>query len=375
MFQKNDLVSHLSIIKDPRVQGRTRHNLKDILAITICAVICGAESWNDIEDFGHTKQEWFKRFLELSEGIPSHDTFQRVFSIIDSDQLQESFVCWMRDVFKKKAKKKVIAIDGKTLRRSHDQKSGKKAIHMVQALATEEGLILAQQQTQEKSNEITAIPELLKMLELKGCIVTIDAMGTQKAIVEDIIEKKADYCLAVKENQQQLYKDIKLYLDEQTANNFEHTAYDYYETTEKGHGRKEIRKYWITETVQWLEQKDDWKGLKSIGVVESIRIINDQETIQRRYYISSLKSNVKEFGHAVRNHWKVENSCHWILDVCFREDDCRKRIRKSAQNFAVIRRMALNILRGDKKTKRGVKGKRLKAGWDSKYLEFLLKRF
>lgn len=375
MEQEKSLIACLSIVQDPRVVERSKHNLIDILVITICAVLCGAESWDEIEAFGEIREEWLRKFLELPNGIPSHDTFARVMSLLDTEELQSSFVEWARGVIRQGIGREVVAIDGKTLRRSGDKKSGKKAVHMIQALSTEEGLLLGQRETEEKSNEITAIPELLKVLELNGCIVTIDAMGCQKDIAKAIVEKKCDYVLAVKENQEQLHGDIRLYLDEQIKNGFQNAGHDYYETGEKGHGRQEIRKYWVTSDIKWLYNRSHWVGLTSIGVVESRRTVEGQTAVERRYYITSLESEAREFARAVRRHWRVENSCHWILDVCFREDECRKRVRRSAQNFAVIRRIAFNILKKDKTTKHGIKHKRKKAGWNYDFLRSLLEKF
>lgn len=375
MEQEKGLIACLSIVRDPRVVERSKHNLIDILVITICAVLCGAEGWDEIEEFGESREEWFRKFLELPNGVPSHDTFARVMSLLDTEELQNSFIDWVSGVIRKGIGREVAAIDGKTLRRSGDRKSGKKAVHMIQALAAEEGMLIGQRETEEKSNEITAIPELLKVLELSGCIVTIDAMGCQKNIAKAIMNKKADYVLAVKENQEVLHGDIKLYLEEQIKNGFKNAGHDYYEISEKGHGREENRKYWITKDIGWLDSLSHWDGLRSIGVVENRRTIAGQSSTERRYYITSLGSEAREFARAVRNHWRVENSCHWVLDVCFREDDCRKRVRRSAQNSAVIRRIAFNILRKDKTSKRGIKGKRLKAGWDYNFLQSLLSKF
>jgi predicted transposase YbfD/YdcC len=374
MEPRNDLLACLSIVRDPRVVSRSKHNLIDILVITICAVICGADSWDEIEEFGEAHEEWFKDFLELPSGIPSHDTFARVLSLLDTEELQASFVEWVRGILRAGIKRHV-ALDGKTIRRSGDGKHGKSAVHMLQALATEEGMLIGQRETCEKSNEITAIPELLKVLALEGCIVTIDAIGCQKDIAKAIRKKKSDYVLAVKENQHELYGDIKLYLGEQAGNGFKHARHDYYETSEKGHGREENRKYWITESIGWLNSLKSWDGLKSIGMAESTRIIDGKETRERRYYITSLKADAQEFGRSVRNHWRIENSCHWLLDVCFREDECRKRVRRSAQNFAVIRRIALNVLKRDQTTKRSIRGKRKRAGWDYEFFRTLVSQF
>lgn len=372
MEQKKSLMECFVGIYDPRVKGRCSHQLIDIMVITICAVLCGAEGWDEIEEFGLSREEWFKGFLELPNGIPSHDTIARVFAIIDPKAVTESFIEWVKG--KVSEGRKVIAIDGKTARGSRDESKGKKAIHMVQAIATEEGIILGQEATKEKSNEITAIPKLLEKLEVKGCVITIDAMGCQKKIVEKIIKKKADYVLALKDNQKELSQAVQLFLDEQIEKGFTNAEYDYYETKEKGHGRKEARRYWVTGSIGWLKEQKEWHGIKSIGVVESERTVKGKTSTERRYYITSLDVDAEDFAKAVRNHWKVESS-HWMLDVGFREDESRKRNKNCAKNFAIIRRLALNILRLEKTSKRGIKGKRLKAGWDTEYLFKLLKLF
>ena len=250
MEQKKDLIACLSVIRDPRVIGRSKYDLVELLVIVICAVLSGAEGWEEIEEFGYLREEWLRSFLELENGIPSHDTIARVLSIIDTDQLGKSFIEWVKGKIHKG--RKHIAIDGKTVCGSRDEKHGRKAVHMIQALATEEGILLGQKETAEKSNEITAIPKLLDILEVRGCVITIDAMGCQKKIVDKIIEKKADYVLAVKENQSELFQEIKVYLDEQVENDFKNGDYDYYESSEKGHGREEVRKYWTSESISWL---------------------------------------------------------------------------------------------------------------------------
>lgn len=365
------IVEHFKNIEDPRIERGKLHNLMDIIAIAICAVICGADTWEDIELFGEAKHEWLKQFLELPNGIPSHDTFGRVFSIISPVEFQRSFLNWIKAI-SESIEREVVVIDGKTSRRSYDKSKGKGAIHMVSAWATANRVVLGQVKTEDKSNEIRAIPELLDILALNGCIVTIDAMGCQKNIAAGVIDKGADYVLALKGNQGTLHEDIKLFFQDAKETSFKDIHHDFYETIDGDHGRIETRRYSIVSDIEWLEGKADWKEIKSIGMVESEREIGDKLTKETRYYISSLPGNAQLFGDAVRKHWGIENSLHWVLDVVFREDECRIRKGYAAENFAVLRHIALNLVRQEKSIKRGVKGKRLKAGWDNDYLGKIL---
>jgi len=365
------IIDHFSVIEDPRIERRKEHKLIDILCIAICATLSGADDFTAMEAFGYAKEEWFRTFLELPNGIPSHDTFGRVFSLIDNQKFCECFTSWVGAATAELGVK-LIAIDGKTSRRSYDKSRNKPAIHMVSAFATELGLTLGQVKTEEKSNEITAIPALLDRLTLSGCIVTIDAMGCQREIAAKIVDKGGDYVLAVKGNQKELHEDVKLFFDDVVGAGFKDTPHDYYETVEKGHGRIETRRYWTTDDIGWLDTAKKWRGLKMIGMVESEREIGESKTVERRYYIGSVENNAKVFGVAVRNHWTIENKLHWSLDVMFREDDSRIRIGNAAENMAILRHMALNILRQEKTSKRGVKTKRLNAGWNEGYLVKLL---
>lgn len=366
----SDLIQHFSIIEDPRIDRTKRHLLIDIIVIAICSIICNGEGWEDMEIFGKSRYEWFKQFLELPNGIPSADTFRRVFERIDAATFKRCFLAWIESVTTK-TDGDIIAIDGKTLRRSFDKGIGKCAIHMVSAWSTANQMVIGQVKTDEKSNEIKAIPKLLEILALKGCIVTIDAMGCQKDIVEKIKQKKGDYVIALKGNQSSLHDDVKLYLDDQIEVNPKKSAY--YETIEKDHGRIETRRYWITSKIEWLKERHSgWSGLKSIGVVEAIREINGKQTKDRRYYIASIGANAREFEKAVRRHWSIENSLHWVLDIVFREDESRIRSKNGAQNLALFRHLAINLLKQETTFKRSIRKKRYRASIEPYYFEQVL---
>jgi predicted transposase YbfD/YdcC len=290
-----------------------------------------------------------------------------VFARLDPEQFQQCFLTWISKL-SEISKGSVVALDGKTLRRSFDRAAKKAAIHMVSAWASANRMVLGQVKVDDKSNEITAIPQLLKLLEISGCIVTIDAMGCQKDIAGLVIDKDADYVLALKGNQGTLHKDVKLFLEDARAKEFEGVEHQCVETVEKDHGRIEVRRHWIVSDIDWLEQREQWKGLKSIGMVESERTIAEKTTLERRFYITSLQGEVDRFADAVRSHWAIENSPHWVLDIAFREDECRVRKDHAPQNLAVLRHIALNLLRAEKTVQNGIKNKRLRAGWDDDYL-------
>lgn len=361
------ITEYFSELEDPRRYNR-RHKLMDILVIAICAAIGGADGWEDIELFGETKEEWLREFLELPHGIPSRHTFSRVFAVLDAEQFQSCFVQWVQAV-DSVTEGQIIAADGKALRRSHDRSLGKKALYMVSAWASGNGLVLGQRKVDDKSNEITAIPELLDMMEIAGCIVTLDALHCQTGTVETIIEKQADYVLPVKENQPRLLETIQGLFDDPKEMRW--VECDHQRTVDKGHGRIEIRECWTTsdpEYLRYIATLAEWQGLRSIAVVQAERRLGDETTVTRRYFISSLESDAKLLLHAVRTHWGIENKVHWVLDIAFREDDCRIRKGNGAENFAVLRHIALNLLRREKTAKRSLKGKRKKAAWDNDYL-------
>jgi predicted transposase YbfD/YdcC len=362
------IAEHFSELEDPRRYNR-RHLLHDIIVIAICAAICGADDWVAVEDFGCAKQSWFGKFLELPHGIPSHDTFGDVFSLLDPEQFRRCFIQWVQAV-NEIAGGQVVPIDGKKLRRSHDKTLGKNAIHMVSAWASENHVVLGQIKVDDKSNEITAIPQLLDLLEISGCIVTIDAMGCQREIARKIVEEKeADYVLALKGNQGGLFEDVKDLFGHAQDIRFENC--EYHRTEEKGHGRLEVRECWTLSDPEYLasiQNLADWRGLQTVIMVKSERFVDGKRSEESRYYISSLPDDVKLALRAVRGHWGIENEVHWVLDIAFREDECRIRKGNGAQNFAVLRHVALNLLKQEKTAKCGVKNKRLKAGWDESYL-------
>lgn len=374
------LIEQFKDLPDPRVDRTKDHDLIDVLVIAVCALLCGAESFNDMEDFGEAKQEWFKTFLGLRNGIPSHDTFNRVFAALDPKQFLDCFLRWTQTLRQALAQE-IVAIDGKALRRALNKKENPK--YVVSAWAESNNLVLGQLKVEEKSNEITAVPQLLRVLELAGCIVTIDAMGCQKKIAQEIIEADADYVLALKGNQETVHQEVKSFLDSTLEEKKiqrpkgaevpkEVAALKEIEIVEKDHGRFEIRRYYQSDYLDWFADRGKWEGLRSVGMVESIREIDGKATLERRYYLSSLKLDVETFARAVRGHWGVENKLHWVMDVCFREDQSRARAGYAAENLATLRRLALNLLKREKTKKRGIKGKQLNASWDHAYLLKLL---
>ncbi len=366
-IHKKGLIGHFSVIKDPRLERTKKHKLIDIFVITICGIICGVETWAEIEEWAQLSEEWLKKYLDLAYGIPSHDTFGRVFSLLEPEVFKRQFIEWVKEV-SKATEGRVVSIDGKTVRRSFDHGKGKKAIHLVNAWCQENQLLLAQEKVSEKSNEITAIPKLLEILDLKGCIVTIDAMGCQTEIASKIIAKKADYVLTVKKNQKALYADITPYFE---GLNLEKPKdhYDWYQTLEKDHGRIEKRTYCTFSNIQWLKDKHSWPGLASITQVVSERTLHNRSSKEIRYYVSSLAVPAKKIGHAIRSHWGIENSCHWVLDVTFNEDCSRVRTGHAPENLSLLRKTAINLLKQESSlAKKSIRLKRLNASKNSDYL-------
>lgn len=364
------LLDYFSDLPDPRVERTKLHKLDAILAITICAVICGAEGWSEIELFGQSKESWLRTFLELPHGIPSHDTFSRVIASIKPNDFEARFQKWVQALAQNTGEK-IIAIDGKTLRQSFDTANSKAAIHMVSAWACENKMVFGQIAVEEKSNEITAIPKLLEMLVLEGSVVTIDAMGCQKKIAEKIIDGGGNYLFSLKGNHGTLHEEVKLFMDDAIAN---HGHDDYSSQTTGDHGRIETRKVWYSGNVQWMADREEWSGLSSLIAVESQRVVGDKTTVERRYFISSLSDrDAESIGQIIRGHWGIENRLHWSLDVSFGEDNCRIRKDFGAENFSRLRRIALNLLKQEKTLKRGIKTKQHKAGWDEQYMLKVLK--
>ena len=369
---KITIFDHFSEIEDPRVERTKQHKLIDIITIAICAVICGAEGWTDIETYGLAKYEWLKQFLELPNNIPSHDTFSRVFSRLNPQQFQQGFLNWIKSI-SKIIPAEVIAIDGKSLRHSYEQRAGLGALHIVSAWATENRLVLGQVKVDKKSNEITAIPELIKVLELSGCIVTIDAMGCQQEIVKLIAEQEAEYIISLKKNQGALYKNVEELFKSAIRTGFSGIEHSAFQTREQAHGREETRHYlMLTDIAERVDPSHKWPQLKSIGLVESVRTVDGKTSVETRYYISSLSNNAEIFCQSVRSHWGVENSLHWILDVALNEDNCRIRTDNAPENFAVMRRLAVNLLGQENSNKRGVKNKQFLAAMDNEYLTKVL---
>jgi predicted transposase YbfD/YdcC len=356
-------------VPDPRREHLRLHHLWDIIAITILAVIAGADSWVEVAKYGLNKLEFLASFLELPNGIPAHDTFGRVFALLNPSALQEGFMQWVQAIAEATLGR-VVAIDGKTARRSFDKAAGKGALHMVSAWVSENRLLLGQQACDSKSNEITAIPELIKNLEISGAIVTIDAMGCQKEIAATIQEAGADYVLAVKDNQPTLHDDIRQLFSDGLDNDFAGLEHHSYQTHEEGHGRVETRIYNVVEVPEELAKRHaDWAGLASFGFVYSERQEGDKEpSVETRVFISSLAPRVKKFARAVRNHWGIETSLHWVLDVSFREDESRLHKGHGQENMALIRRLAASLLHQEPSCKAGIACKRKCAGWNNEYL-------
>lgn len=351
-------------ISDPRIDRKKLHLLDDILGLSLLAVICGAEGWESIEEFGKSKEAFLQEILELPNGIPSHDTIERVFRRINSKEFEKAFISWIQSL-SISTEGKIVSIDGKTVRGSKDARNGKYAIHMVSAWCEANSITLGQVKTECKSNEIQAVKELLGLLSIEGAIVTADAMSCQREIAAQIIDQKADYILAVKDNQQNLLEEIEDLFTYQGAD-------QEYTHTEGDHGRIETRKCRIINNLEELHKKEHWKNLSTIVKIESTRQVDKTTTHQNRYYISSCNKDAEFFNTAIRTHWSIENSCHWVLDVQFNEDKSRKRKDNCAENFAIIRRIALNLLKNKQYRRFGVQNKRLVASWNHDFLLSLI---
>ena len=348
---KITLIDHFEKLSDPRVDRTKDHKLIDILVIALCAMICGADNFVAMETYGKSKYEWLKQFLELKNGIPSHDTFARVFARIDPNEFEQCFRDWISSITELMPGE-VINIDGKTLKHSTHNGLGKKAIHLVNAWASEQRLVLAQHKVHERTNEITAIPHLIKVLELNGCLVTIDAMGTQTDIAQLLHSKGADYCLALKGNQRGLFQEVKELFDNAQQTEWIGIEHSFHRTVEKGHGRIETRRYWTFSAELLSKNTDKWSGLQSIGIVESVRRMGDKTTTAIRYYLNSFASDANRLAIAVRSHWGIENNLHWVLDVAFNEDDCPVHKDNAPENLARLRQIALNLLSKEKTAKK-----------------------
>lgn len=373
MLSHHPIVSAFSAfegLRDPRSPYGRRHKLQDIIIIALCGAICGVDNCEELEEFGEAKAKWFATFLDLPHGIPSQDTFLRVFAALDPREFRECFVYWAESL-RRTGDGKILSIDGKTLRKSFDTASEKSAIHLVSAWMRDEGFVLGQMKTADKSNEITAIPELLRLLNIEGSTVTIDAIGCQKKIVESITEKRADYVIQVKNNQAMLKESIVDYFSSEIGDSLKISEKTYLKTIEKDHGRLEEREYWHSNDISWYTESSEWKGLRGFGKIRSSRtnMLSGKSSTEERYFITSYsETDVQRFSEAARGHWGIENSLHWVLDVAFDEDNCRVRTGNAAENFACVRHVALGMLKKENSKKRGIRTKRKRCGWDHDYL-------
>ena len=368
-----NLIEQLSIISDPRQEWKVGHKLTDILLLTICAVIAGAEGWEDIEDFGHDRLDWLKQYGDFEGGIPSDDTIARTVSIVNPKQFQCCFIDWMQACHEV-TEGEVIAIDGKTVRGSYDKSRRRGAIHMVSAFSAANNMVLGQLKTDEKSNEITAIPQLLELLEIKGGLITIDAMGCQREIAEKIVDKNADYLLSVKGNQGKLHRVFEEHFPARVLENWEG---DSYMTKEKGHGREETRLYIVSDLFdEFVNYSFDWKGMQTLGVAISFREVKGEipslDDVCIRYYISSAQLSAEKFAQATREHWFIENRLHWKLGAAMQEDNCRVRRGDAAELLAGFRHIAINLLNNVTSFKGGLKRKQKKASRNTKFLSEVL---
>jgi len=363
-------LEHFEPLEDPRQSGKVWYPLEEVLLLSLLGVLAGAESWVEIAEFGKRKLDFLRRFRAFANGTPSHDQLGDLFAALDAAAFQHCFIAWVGSLTK--FGPDIVAIDGKTLRRAYQEGGAKAPIHMISAWSSRQRLVLGQAKVADKSNEITAIPDLLDLLTLEGAIVTIDAMGCQKEIAEKIKEKEADYVLALKGNQGSLSADVELFFCEQKVRKFEDTAISRHQTLEKSHGRIETRTYTAIDDIAWLTARHDWAGLKSIVMVESVReIIGGKTESETRFYISSLAAGAERQGEAIRSHWGVENSHHWVMDMVFRDDECRIRKDNAPANYATIKHIASNLMRREP-AKKSMRVKRRLAAWDDAYLASLI---
>ena len=366
-MERPPICKHFEDLPDPRVTGRCDHALLDVIVISILAVICGADGWEDIHEFASMRETWLRGFLPLPNGIPGVDTYRRVFAALNPDAFHRCFLNWVREVMKG-TESKLVAIDGKTVRRSFAKEDGKKALHQISAWCAENNLVLGQIATRAKSNEITVIPELVETLDLRGATVTIDAMGCQTAIAEKIVDGGADYVLGLKGNHPTLCREVKEFFASLQQDGISTPANSVHETVDGEHGRIEVRRVTASDDIDWFAERARWKGLRSIVMVESERTAGGKTSAEQRFYLSSHAPDAALLGARIRGHWSVENSLHWVLDMAFDEDRCRIRKRNAPDNFALLRKIAVNLLKREKTSKRGIEGKRKKAGWGQDYL-------
>lgn len=367
-------LANLETLPDPRSPHRRQHKLVDLMVIALCGVLSGADSWVEIAAWGRVKEPWLRTFLDLPAGIASHDTFSRVFRLLDPVALETVLLEWVRATLPPMTDGSVIAVDGKTLRRSHDRTHGSAALHLISAWATETGISLGQWNVPDHTNEITALPLVLQTVTVPGTVITLDAMGCQREVAETIVERGGDYVLALKGNQSQLHADVRDFFLDGLERGFD-AVVDRAETHEKDHGRIEKRTCWVTEDAEllvYLDPQRRWAGLRSVGLVGAERRMGETTTIEHRYYLSSLSADAGRLNRIVRTHWRIENQLHWVLDTAFSEDQCRVRAGNGAQNLALLRRTAVSLLKRDATTRLGMKGKRLRAGWDEQYLLHIL---
>jgi len=370
MFPESNIMSYFADMEDPRSGQNITHPLINIVTIAILAVICGADGWVDVERYGNAKKDWLSSFLDLEKGIPSHDTFGRFFRWLDEEVFQAHFVQWTASLCQQ-TKGQLVAMDGKKLRRSQERRKGRDGIWMVSAWMSENRLVLAQKKVDDKSNEITAIPELLAQLDITGCIVTLDALNSQTAIAQQIVDAQADYILAVKENQGTLYEDLQMLFEGFEYEHYQEVIYQTAQSQNEGHDRQEFRQIWVASEAEYrnyLRRGKLWANLKSLIKLVSVRVLPNKTETSTRYFISSWEASAQDFMAAIRDHWQIENGLHWVLDVAFREDESRIRKNHAPQNMAVLRHLALNLLKQETSVKVGIAAKRKMAGWDNDYL-------